>query len=319
MNSTPQSAIRPPVKPIRAAFLNECVQVNLSEILPLKPIKGAVKQSLKYLQIVASIREVGVVEPLIVTTPPGKSEGYLLLDGHLRLEALKDLGATEAKCLVATDDDTYTYNKWINRLSAVQDHKMIVLAMERGVSAERLARAFHLSPRTIQHCFRLLNGICDEAVEQLADTPTPAKVFSILRQMKPLRQIETAELMVGNKNFSAMFANAMLVATPQAQLADKFRARGEKHGASAESIARMERELAALQMQSGAVQDSYGPDVLQLSVIQRYLTTLLSNAAVVRWLAQHQPEYLSEFQEIVERNELQSGRNGEPAIDGVAA
>jgi hypothetical protein len=80
----------------------------------------------------------------------------------------------------------------------------------------------------------------------------------------------------------------------------------------------MERELAALQMQSGAVQDSYGPDVLQLSVIQRYLTTLLSNATVVKWLAQHQPEYLREFQEIVERTELQPGRNGEPPFDGMA-
>jgi ParB/RepB/Spo0J family partition protein len=227
MNNTQQTSMLTPVRAIKAAFLHECVQVDFSKILPLKPIKGIVKQSPKYLQIVASIREVGIVEPLIVTDAPGKAGGYLLLDGHLRIEALKDLGETEAKCLVATDDDTYTYNKRINRLSAVQDHKMIVRAMERGVSAERLARAFNLSPQTIQHHFRLLNGICDEAIEQLADTPTPtpAKVFGILRQMKPLRQIEAAELMVGNKNFSVMFANAMLVATHPAQLSEEFRAR----------------------------------------------------------------------------------------------
>lgn len=298
--ASPHAASRDPVK---TAFANQCVLLELSRILPLKVAREAVKQSIKYLQIVASIREVGIVEPLIVTPAPGKSGEYLLLDGHLRMEALKDLGTSSAKCLVAPDDDTYTYNKRINRLSAVQDHKMIVQAMERGVSAERLALTLNLSSKTIQHHFRLLNGICEEAAELLADTPVPAKVFGILRQMKPLRQIEAAELMVGNKNFSVMFANAMLAATPPAQLSDEVRAR-EKEGASTESIARMERELAALQMQSGAVQDSYGPDVLQLSVIQRYLGTLLSNATVVRWLAQHHPEYLNEFQEIVDRAEI---------------
>src|SRR5690606_26225957 len=117
-------------------------------------------------------------------------------------EALKDLGLSDVDCLVAPEDDTYSYNKRINRLSAVQDHKMIVRAMERGVSAERLGKALGLSPLTIKHRFRLLNGICDEAITLLADTNCPAKSFDLLRQMKPLRQIEAAELMVGNKNFS---------------------------------------------------------------------------------------------------------------------
>ncbi|MGE8689188.1 MAG: plasmid partitioning protein RepB C-terminal domain-containing protein [Achromobacter sp.] len=308
MNSSPQERSPFPESgnSVKKAFADRCVLLDLSRILPLKKSRSTVKQSFKYQQIAASIREVGIVEPLIVTPAPGKSGEYLLLDGHLRIEALKDLGESTAKCLVATDDDTYTYNKRINRLSAVQDHKMIVRAMERGVSAERLASTFNLSPNTIRHRFRLLNGICEEAVELLADTPAPAKVFGILRQMKPLRQIEAAELMVGNKNFSVMFATALLVATPASQLTNDARAQ-EKEGASSESMARMERELAALQMQSNAVRDSYGPDVLQLSIIQRYLAALLSNAAIVQWLTQQHPEYLKEFQEIVDRAEIPSG------------
>lgn len=54
---------------------------------------------------------------------------------------------------------------------------------------------------------------------------------------------------------------------------------------SAESIARLERELAALQMQIKTVEESYGPDVPHLTVIKGYLAKLLANAAVVRWLA----------------------------------
>lgn len=299
--------------PVRTAFVDKCVLLDFSRILPLKISRDSTKQSGKYLQIAASIREVGIVEPLVVTPAPGKTGEYLLLDGHMRMDVLKDLGEISAKCLVSSEDDTYTYNKRINRLSAVQDHKMIVRAMERGVSAERLASTFNLSPKTIQHRFRLLNGICEEAAELLADTSAPAKVFGILRQMKPLRQIEAAELMVGNKNFSVMFANAMLAATPAAQLSDEASAR-QKEAASSESIARLERELAALQMQSSTVRDSYGPDALQLSVIQRHLAALLSNAAVVRWLAQNHPEYLKEFQEIVDRAEISANLDSSRSV-----
>ena len=58
----------------------------------------------KYQTIVASIREVGVIEPLAVHP---ETDSYILLDGHLRLEALKELGAVEAVCLVATEDEGF--------------------------------------------------------------------------------------------------------------------------------------------------------------------------------------------------------------------
>ncbi|WP_277424194.1 plasmid partitioning protein RepB C-terminal domain-containing protein, partial [Pseudomonas viridiflava] len=99
----------------------------------------------------------------------------------------------------------------------VQSNKMIVRAMERGVSAERLGKALGLSPQTIKQRFRLLNGICAEVIALLGDTDCPANVFNLLRQMKPLRQIEAAELMIGNKNLSGLLAKALLAATPPDQ------------------------------------------------------------------------------------------------------
>lgn len=288
------------------AFLDECVRVKVANILPLKISRPAVKESLKYQQILASIQDVGLVEPPAVTPVPGRDGHYFLLDGHLRIEALQDLGEMDVDCLVATDDDTYSYNKRTNKLSAVQSNKMIVRAMERGVSAERLGKALGLSPQTIKQKFRLLNGICAEAVMLLGDTDCPANVFNLLRQMKPLRQIEAAELMIGNKNLSVLLAKALLAATPSDQLAVPRKPPPDQQ-ISAESIARLERELAALQMQIKTVEEDYGPDVLHLTVIKGYLTELLANAAVVRWLAKHQPEYLKEFQSIAELTELPWG------------
>ena len=64
---------------------------------------------------------------------------------------------------------------------------------------------------TIQRRFRMLNGICAEAVELLKDTTCPLIVFELLRQMAPIRQVEAAELMIGQNNFSSMFAKALFI------------------------------------------------------------------------------------------------------------
>lgn len=287
------------------AFDRRGIRLTLSAILPLKAVRPSVKSTIKYQQILASIQEVGLVEPPVVTRSDKKSDQYFLVDGHLRLVAVRELGWEAVDCLVTGQDDTYTYNKRVGRLSAVQDHKMIVRAMERGVSADRLARSLGISEETVRQRFRLLNGICEEAAGLLADAPCPAKVFSVLRQMKAVRQIEAAELMVGNRNFSVQFANAMLAATPPPLLALEPKAPASP--GTAESMARMERELSALQMQTSAVEDSYGPDVLHLTIIKGHLAKWLADATVVRWLARHRPEYLKEFQKVVETVDVGAG------------
>lgn len=302
MKVLPPSAVQA-VQNVKVAFSASCIRLSLSSILPLKVVRVGVKSTLKYQQILASIAEVGLVEAPVVTRSPKQPGQYFLVDGHLRMVAVRDLGWLEVDCLLTEEDDTYTYNKRVSRLSAVQDHKMIVRAMERGVSAERLARSLAISPETIRHRFRLLNGICEDAVGLLADAPCPGKVFEILRQMKPLRQIEAAELMVGNKNFSVQFANAMLAATPPPMLSFENKATSS-NAVTAGSIARVERELAALQMQTSAVEDSYGPDVLHLTIIKGHLAKWLGNAAVLRWLAKHRPEYLREFQRITDTDDI---------------
>ena len=61
----------------------------------------------------------------------------------------------------------------------------------------------------------------------------------------------------------------------------------------------MERELAALQTQVKSVEETYGIDNLHLTVARGYIAKLLANNRVVRWLANHQQDYLGEFQKIV--------------------
>ena len=59
--------------------------------------------------------EVGLVEPLMVYPQKDKRRSILLVDGHLRYYALKELGETEADCIIANDDESFTYNARVSR------------------------------------------------------------------------------------------------------------------------------------------------------------------------------------------------------------
>lgn len=147
----------------------------------------------------------------------------------------------------------------------------------------------------------MLDGICPDAADMLKEADCPLSVFDTLRRMLPLRQIEAVELMVGQNNFSGVFANALLAATPEKMLAKHARptSNGDQPITS-DQIARMERELASLQTQVKSVEETYGIDNLHLTVALGYVRKLMTNTRVTRWLSQHRVEYLTEFQTIAE-------------------
>lgn len=286
---------------VSLGFERETVTVPIDSLVALKSLRDGVRESRKFAQIVSSIKAIGLVEaPAVVPDMqhPGK---YLLLDGHLRIEALKQLEIRSVDCLIATDDETYTYNKRVNRLPPVQEHRMIVRAIERGVPSAMIADALGLEVQSIRRRFRLLDGIAEEAADMLKDTNCSMKVFDILRRMSAVRQIKAADLMIGQNNFTLMFARALLAATPEEQLvAQRKSTKPDASGPTSQQIARMERELAALQTQVKSVEESYGIDNLHLTVARGYVARLLGNPQVWRWLANHRQEYLAEFQRIAE-------------------
>src|SRR5689334_11946947 len=132
------------------AFEPQSETLQLTDIVPLRLVTSAVKKSTKFAQIAASIAEVGVIEPPVVARDRRTPGIYPLLDGHLRIEVLKDIGISQVRCLISTDDEAFTYNKRVNRLAIIQEHRMILKAIERGVSDERIAKALNIDVKTLQ-------------------------------------------------------------------------------------------------------------------------------------------------------------------------
>lgn len=272
--------------------------IQIDAILPVKQLPTTVPKSQKYGQIAASIREVGLIEPPVVARAVGQDGSFILLDGHVRLHVLKEMGETTVTCLVATDDESFTYNKRISRLATIQEHKMILRAVERGVSEARIAEALNVNIAMIRQKRTLLNGICPEATELLKARHCPINSFRALRKMKPLRQIQAAELMIAANNYTVPYVEAILAASDAADLVDPG-AKKTPAGVTREQAERMKAEMANLQKNIKLIEGTLGPDHLRLVVAGRFIERLLQNDRLARYLDKNHGEILGEFRQIV--------------------
>ncbi len=292
-------------KQVAIAFDPQGMVLPITCILPLKQMKSSIIGTQKYQQLLSSVLEVGVIEPLIVFPENGKSNSFLLLDGHIRLAVLKQIGETNVRCLIATDDETYTYNKRINRMATIQEHSMILKATRSGVSEERIARVLKVDVASIRAKRDLLNGICKEAAELLKNKRVSLGVFSILRKMKPMRQIEVAELLLASTNFSVPYAKALLAATQPDMLLEP-----DKHkiveGLTPEQVTKMEKEMEVLQRDLKLIEESHGNKVLNLVLARSYLARLFDNGRVARYLDQHHADIFRELQIVCEGSSLEN-------------
>jgi hypothetical protein len=287
-----------------SAFEYATVRLQIDEIQPLRSVSAEVKRSSKFKQIAASIQEVGIVEPLVVardTATPGR---YLLLDGHLRLAALRDASQDSVTCIVSTDDEGYTYNRRVNRLATVQEHLMMLRALDRGVSEERLAKALNVNVLEIKRRRRLLNGICGEAAQILKDKHVAMSTFVELRKLLPLRQIEAAELMVEMNNYTTPYAKALVTATPLDQL--KNGVRKARSGHSGDQTTAMEQESSNLDRDFKAAEKTYSICHLDLVLAKGYVSKLLDNPHISGYLTRNHAEILSEIQRILALDETSS-------------
>jgi hypothetical protein len=121
-------------------------------------------------------------------------------------------------------------------------------------------------------------------------------VFSALRKMKPLRQIEVAELMIAANRLTVSYARALVAATPKEQLAEPEKPKAIR---GAEAIARMEAEMDHLQRDYRLIEDGYGTTILNLVVAKGYVARLLANDVVARYLERNNPEMKRELEGII--------------------
>lgn len=282
-------------KKSKIAFEMRKQDVDVAKLLPTKIIKEHTNIR-RFKAIVDSLPEVGLIEPLMVY-PEKSGDCWLVLDGHLRLLALKQLGYKTAEIIVANEDDRFTYNARVNRLPPIQAHKMIVKAVKNGVKPERIAKALSMPLQTVNTLMNLLDGINGEATELLRDKHITAEAIRLLRKVTGLRQIEIAEVMVSANNFTKSYAEALVLATPKDQMLSPQEPK-KKAGMTTEELARMEREMEALEKDFKSIETNYTENMMSLTMARGYIKRLLENNRVLRYLRDRHGDLLTEFEAI---------------------
>lgn len=293
---------------VKAAFEKHIVMLPIDIIVPQKKITKSHRKEEFYKHLTASLKHIGLIEPLVVY-PRGPGD-YLLLEGHMRLEILKSMGVREVKCLLSTDDEAYTYNRHVNHIPAIAQHFMLLEALKTGLTEERIADALDVSLESIRLRRDLLNGICPEVVQILIDKAISPKVFGILRKMKPVRQIEAAEHMVAGGTYTIPFAKALLAVTKPEMLESPAVSSKRLQATSIAARSMLEEENEFLLRDLKSVEESYGTDVLTLTVACGYLDRLLKNPRIERYLSHHHMEILQALQRLLSDHELKFAGSG---------
>ncbi len=272
----------------------QVLRLPLDKILPMRQVTDAQKKINRYDKIISSLKLTGSVEPLVVYPQKGQPGYFMLLNGHMRYCAMRELDMTEAVCLVSTDDEAFTYNSRISRLPVIQEHKMITRAVNSGASLERIAAALNITAKVVHDSLTLLNGLNDEAVDLLKAKPISPQALRLLKKVTGQRQVEIARLMIDANNFHAGYAEGLVLGTSKDQLVTGDLPK-KKKGMSAEAIAKMEQEMEALENGMKAISETYRENMFTLQTAQTYIKALLKNVRIARYLKVKHAEIGLEF------------------------
>jgi len=288
---------------IRCCFSENTLSLNISELLPTKKLLINYESSEKFLQIKCTLKSIGLIEPILVYIDSITNE-IKILDGHMRIEALKELGETKVECLVSTIYDTYTPNKKVNQVTIIQIQKMLKEAIKAGVPIELLSASLNISVDSLKGRISVLDGISPQVVEILNDKVVPKATFLALKKMVPLRQLECANLMIRFDNFSKNFSHSLLQSSPKETLIESKNTKGNHKTAQRKMIDRLEKEMAHVHVDADKLKENYGSTSLKLTIVISHIKTLLENQALFRWLHKHKPELLNELIKISEIRSL---------------
>ena len=283
---------------VNQAFQNKLITMDVSNIVPSKELTKQILTSKKYQTILASIKAIGLVEPLVIAFKGGK---IILLDGNIRLHILKTLGIKKTDCLVSTDDEGYTYNRHISHLSNVQERNMIIKAIDNGVPMEKIAAALGIDIKTLKDKKNLLENIHPDVVEMFKTCKISSKTFDYLRKMKDIRQIEVARFMCNANNFTAPLAHHFWVDTKPEML----RVQPLKRNAEdIEKLASLENAIGKIHKEYRLIYGDFGKHVAKLQVVQAWVRGIFGNARAQKFLEKQYPDIARRLGELVDLTDL---------------
>ncbi len=251
-----------------------------------------------YRRIEASIRAVGLIEPLVVFPV---SDQYEILDGCLRYGILLEMGVETVPCLIGSQRESFTGNRMVNRLSTSQEMRMLRKSLEE-LDEKTIANALGIAG--IKH--RLNQGLLkklDPLVAKAFEAEKITKSCAVeLAHVKPDRQVEILKLMESCDDHSVTFAKGMVLKTAVGRRAKTNGAKTPWTRADEKKNDLLKRLRDAEQQQDfySGLYRQYTTNLLKMVI---YVRSLLSSEKVKQYLESHHPDQLQLFDEIINSTE----------------
>jgi len=264
-------------------------------IIRLKPLRDRKVSRRDFDRILASIKAIGLIEPLIVF-PAG--DDFLITDGVQRYRALLELGIEVVPCVVGRHREAFTGNRMVNRVSPVQENRMIEKSLEE-LDEQTIAAALNLSG--IGHRLKktLLKNLHPDVATALDQSSITRTCALELTYVKPERQSEILAAMKSYKDFSVAFARSLILKTPPAQRDTKRRRKHNPWNKSAQHKNDLLKKLAEAEQKHdfySRLYKQYTIDLLRLAI---YARALLTNPLVRQYMDQNHAAIVARFEAII--------------------
>lgn len=265
--------------------------VPIERLTPLHKRQVSFGGNNGYRKVLASIREIGLIQPLAICQD---GDGYVILDGYVRYRACQELGVTVLPCLVYPDKEAYTFNRMVNRLSPVQEARMIRKSLE-VLDEKTIARTFGL--QSIAH--RLSSGTTKQLHPEVARAYDGNEIsrtcVSEFTYVVPERQRTILEEMRRAKDFSVSLLRSMVFRTPPEQRNRSVHRKTpweRDPSQKKELVTRLEAVEKRYDFYSGLYRQ-YSADLLRLCV---YVRKVVSNEKLRAHMEEHFPDQLKRFE-----------------------
>jgi ParB family chromosome partitioning protein len=251
-----------------------------------------------YQRIEASLRAVGLLEPLIVYD---HGDSYEILDGSLRYKILLEMGVETVPCLIWSEREAFTGNRMVNRLTPAEEMRMLRKSLEE-LDEKTIARALGLSGIGYRLNDSLLKKLDPQVVKAFEAGKLNRQSAQELTHVKPERQVEILGLMESCSDYSTTFARGLVLKTAASKRAKVNGAKTPWARAEQKKGDLLKRLQEAEQQQDffSGLYRQYTTNLLKLVI---YVRSLLANERVREYLAKYHPQQLGLFEQVINSTE----------------
>jgi ParB family transcriptional regulator, chromosome partitioning protein len=260
----------------------------------LRPLRDRKVNNREYQRILASLKAIGLIEPLIVF-PEG--DNYLILDGVQRYRGLLELGIEVVPCILGKQREAFTGNRMVNRVSPLQEHRMIEKSLEE-LDEHTIAAALGMQGIGYRLKKTLLKKIHPDVAIAFDQGKLTRACAIELTHVKQARQREILTAMDGYKDYSIAFVRTQVLKTP----APMREGRARKHSPwdrSAQRKGELLKKLTDTEQKHdfySRLYKQYTVDLLRLAVFAR---SLLTNTRIRAYLDERHPTIVRQFETII--------------------